>query len=224
MSIVGSSVSIASTIFSYFSPSKSPFYGVIAFGAMALILSCQEISPDHWWWVAAPIYVVLIIAFLMSLTDKPAFEKGQHEEQLRFARSFGISSALLALVLTARSVGNDNMSFWLNYTTCLAQTALFLLYAWARSLTEEDGEGTNFVQFALITITFLVGASYSIAKYAAILETVSDDPQNIGLKDTVFQYRAVALGFYFLWFCSMALWAKHLASLIRVEIPKPNKN
>lgn len=222
MSVVGSSVSIASTIFTYFSPSKSPFYAVIAFGAAALVLSCQKIGHEYWWWIAIPIYVVLILAFVLSRSDRPTFEKGQHEEQLRFARSFGISSALLALVLTARAVDKDAMSFWLNYGTCLAQTALFLVYAWTRSLTEEDGEGTNFVQFALITTTFLVGASYSISEYVGAIpkaETNTTQPVKIG--DTAIQYLIVALGLYLLWLASMILWARHLASLIRVEIPHP---
>ena len=54
-------ISISNTILSYFNPSKSPFYGVIAFGTTALILSCREIKSTLWWAVAVPIWLVLAV-------------------------------------------------------------------------------------------------------------------------------------------------------------------
>ena len=218
MAIAGSAASIANTIFSYFSPSKSPFYGVIAFGTVALMLSCEKIASALWWPVAIPIWLVLVIAWLLSFQDKPIFKADEHEEQLRFARSFSISSALLAIVLTARAVNQDLPAFWGNYIACFLQVLVFLLYAWARSATEESAVALNFVQFALITTTFLVGASYGLTEYVGHLPTPGKDDKS---STVAFQYLYSAMGLYVLWAACIVRWSKHLMTLIRVEIPKP---
>jgi hypothetical protein len=212
----GPTVSVASTIFSYFSPSKSPFYGVIAFGTVALILSCERIEPALWWAIAVPVWAVLAFALRLSLQHRASFEEGQYAEQLRFARSFGISSGLLALVLTARVVDQDLPAFWGNYAVCLVQVVVFLLYTWARSLTEESADALNFVQFALITITLLVGASYGLAQY---VEHLPPPGKTGGDAEVAFRYLWSAIGLYLLWASCIVRWTRHLSSLIKVEIP-----
>ncbi len=220
MAIAGPAASIANTIFSYFSPSKSPFYAVIAFGTVALLLSCEKIDSALWLPVAIPIWLVLAVAWLLSFQDRPSFEAGQHEEQLRFARSFSISSALLAIVLTARAVDQDLPSFWGNYVACFLQVLIFLLYAWARSATEESAAAMNFVQFALITTTFLVGASFGLTEYVQHLPKPDRDANS---SIVAFQYLCSAISLYALWAACIVRWSKHLATLIRVEIPQPAK-
>lgn len=214
LALAGPATSFATTILSYFSPAKSPFYGVIAFGTVALILSAERIDKMPWLSVAIPIYVVLVLSLVLSLKYRPNFEEGQGEDQMMFARSFAISSALLALVLTARSVQDDNLAFWTNYVACLAQVVVFLAYAWARSQSSEEQSQINFVQFALISITFLVGASYSNIEYVVFITKAQDKVSLEGER-----YFMVAAGLYLLWSFSLARWIKHLLTLIRVEIP-----
>ncbi|WP_426343086.1 hypothetical protein ACN9MU_16560 [Pseudoduganella sp. R-32] len=220
LAFAGPAASFANTVFSYFSPSKSPFYGVIAFGTAGLMLSCEEIDKALWWPISIPILGVLAVAYLLSLRDRPIFEESQHEDQLRFARSFSISSALLAMVLTARSVDKELTAFWGNYVACFTQILVFLLYAWARSATEESRTFINFVQFALITTTFLVGASFGLTEY--VVHLPKPDQEN---KSSVvaFQYLYSAIGLYCLWGACIVRWLKHLVSLIHVEIPQPTK-
>lgn len=81
----GSATSFATTILSYFSPSKSPFYSVIAFGTISIILSCTQIRTDYWYWISIPIFAVLTLCTILSLTDRTVFENEQGEDQLRFA-------------------------------------------------------------------------------------------------------------------------------------------
>lgn len=205
----GSATSFASTILSYFSPSKSPFYSVIAFGTISLILSCTQIAPNLWLWVAIPIFSVLALCAALSFKDRTIFEGDQGEDQLRFARSFSISSALLTFVMTARLVGKDELAFWINYCACIAQIVVFLLYAWARSSTLEQQRDLNFVQFALITATFLIGASTS-----NVLWVTAENPKN---------YFVVSLALYALWLSMLFVWIKHLKKLITIQIPQSEK-
>jgi len=214
MALAGPAATFANTVLSYFSPAKSPFYGVIAFGTVALVLSAQKIDDMPWLAVAIPVYVVLLLSLALSHKCRPSFIPGQGEDQLTFARSFAISSALLSFVLTARSVQNSGLAFWANYVACLTQVVVFLAYVWARSVSSEEQSQFNFVQYALISIAFLVGASYSNTQYAAALVPVED-----GVNASAERYFTVAIGLYSLWAISLGWWVKHLCTIIRVVIP-----
>jgi hypothetical protein len=214
MALAGPATSFATTILSYFSPAKSPFYGVIAFGTAALVLSANKIDKMPWLAVAIPIYLVLLLSLALSHKSRPTFKRGQGEEQLLFARSFAISSALMSFVFTARAVQSSEVAFWANYIACLAQVVVFLAYVWARSLSTEEQSQFNFVQFALISIAFLVGASYSNTQYAASLEEVESGESVVAQR-----YLLVTAGLYALWAISLGWWIKHLCTLIRIEIP-----
>jgi hypothetical protein len=213
LAFAGPATSFATTILSYFSPAKSPFYSVIAFGTVALILTCEKIETVSWIWVSVPIFSVLALSAVLSFANRSNFEEGQGEEQLRFARSFSISSALLTFVITARATEQVELAFWVNYDACLAQIVVFLLYTWARSDTFEEQHELNFVQFALITATFLIGASYASAEYSAGLISKPMNP-------AANRYLIVAAGLYLLWFSLLIFWIKHLRTLIRVSIPR----
>lgn len=223
MAFAGPATSFATTILSYFSPAKSPFYGIIAFGTIALILSANRIDKMPWLSVAVPIYCVLLLSLRLSQRVKPNFDAGQGEDQLMFARSFATSSALLAFVLTARSVQGNDLAFWTNYVACLVQVLIFLAYAWARSQSTEEQSQINFVQFALISITFLVGASYSNTEYAAAMEIAEKNVEGSNVVSIADRYFVITAGLYLLWLLSMIRWIRHLTKLIRVEIPKESR-
>lgn len=198
MSVVaGPALSFASTVAKYFSPSKSPFYSVVAFGSLSLVLSCEEISADRWAMVVVPIYVVLIVSLQLSFQKSHLnFTQREFDDQMKFVRSFSISSALISFVLTAREVEIDSTKFFVNFIACNFQILIFLLYTYARSLKEEESSSqVNFVQFALITTTFLIGASYSLAQ-SIEMQSAENESERTSFHDN---YLLVALGLYLLW-------------------------
>lgn len=164
--------------------------------------------------VALPVYLVLAILLRLSLVHQPTFPE-QREDPLRFARSFSLSSALLAFVLTARATDENDLAFWANCSACLAQIAVFLAYTWARSKTIEEQTTFNYVQFALIYATFLIGASYANVEYASypVSGLEQTDPHAL-------RHLSVAVGLYFMWLVCLMRWDRHLSTLIRVAFPQ----
>ena len=133
----GPAVSFVNTVLTYFSPAKSPFYSIIAFGTVALVLTCRGIEESLWLWVAIPVFMVLILSTYLSFIDPPNIKKTEHEEQLKFARSFSISIALVFFVLTAQMTDKDEVGFWVSYAASVSQILVFLLYTWARSRSQK---------------------------------------------------------------------------------------
>jgi UDP-N-acetylmuramyl pentapeptide phosphotransferase/UDP-N-acetylglucosamine-1-phosphate transferase len=209
-------VSIVSTIFSYFSPAKSPFYAVIAFGTTSLVFTCHKLSQDAWWFIYIPLTLVLGIALKLSLKDRAVFSESENSEQIRFARSFSVSTAMLALVYTAREVDNFPIPFFMNYAVCIFQIVIFLLYTWARSNVEEKIDGENFVQICLITSTFLIGASYANTEYVGCLISYENDPN---IEVYCKKFFIVSCTLYAMWMACIIFWIRHLSSLIKIHIP-----
>ena len=81
----GSATSFATTIMSYFSPSKSPFYSIIAFGTVALLLSREQIEAISWLWISVPVFAVLALPAILSFKNRAVFHDDEGEEQLRLA-------------------------------------------------------------------------------------------------------------------------------------------
>lgn len=166
MAAIGAGLPIVTTIFSYFSPSRSPYYAVIASAALSLMLSTKLVQQAQWLQVAVPVYGILLISWALSFKARSTFRAEEHEDQLRFARSLSISSGVLTIAVTAPRVEANAFAFWLNYITCLVQIIVFVLYVYARSEREEPGISMNFVQFALITTTLLIGGAYALTQFA----------------------------------------------------------
>ena len=82
MSVSGAAA-IATTVFSYFSPTKSPFYTVIAFGAVALILSI-EINADYSLLIFIPICVVLLVTTFLSFRSTSDITATEYNNQIKF--------------------------------------------------------------------------------------------------------------------------------------------
>ena len=68
--LVGPVMSMSNSVFSYFSPSKSPFYGIVAFGTGSLMLSCQEIEDPQWRAIAIPVWLVLALVLFLAIADR----------------------------------------------------------------------------------------------------------------------------------------------------------
>ena len=214
---MGIETPIAAAVFRYFSPAKSPFYLVTASGGVAIIQSCNERLPSlTWYLVATPIFCILLFAVLMAFGNRSPFQDEEADEQLRFARGFGISCALLCFVKTALSIDQYEAQtlFWISYSVSLAQAVVFLLYTWARSKSKETGD-FNFVQLALMTSIFLISATFCVVELG---DLIRDKESSLELQ---LRYEIIMTGFYLLWAICLIYWLRHLGTLIRVTIPDP---
>lgn len=206
----GATLSFAQVVLQYFSPSRSPYYGIVAASATTLVLSCTGISGNvAWWEVTVPAAVVLVVCLALSFASRASFSNEEHEEQLRFVRAFSISAALLWMVFVVRNVENDRVAFYFGYFTCVIQALTFLLYAVARNYSVESYRQINLVQLALITTALLSAAS------AALIQRATTDPSSA---ESV-RYWLVARGLYAVWGVCIVYWVRHLARLIHISVP-----
>lgn len=206
-------VSIATTVFGYFSPTKSPYYAIIAAGTGALIYS-REVHDLNWVIIFVPVVGVLAVSTLLSFFSSPSFTSEEYNNQLKFARSFGISSAIICLVYAAIEIGPEASTqgesttyentwyFMTSYAVCLMQLLLFLLYIFVFHNYESKQKGQNFVQLSLVVSTFLIGATYAATTYDA------------GMKDD-----AVLVSLYALWLCCAGFLSVYLVRNIRLAPP-----
>ncbi len=225
-------VPLATSLASYFNPSKSPFYSVAVIGAVALFLSSDKIPPNEWLYVFIPIWVVLLLTYVLTLRAKPNFldddkdATREYDEQVKFARSLSISSALLCLVFAAREV--SGLPFKLVYVACLVQIATFLVFAWAYIGGAASLRTRNFVQIALVTSTFLIGATVcSISSDKGPTDpSVQSAPVKQQLRFFVVdnlqsRYWTAAGALYALWvFCEL-YWLWHLRQYISFSLRPP---
>ncbi len=201
--ITATSVSFATTVLTYFSPSKSPFYGVICVSIIALCIAPTDLPQLRWYLIAGPTSLILVIAYQLSNKNLPEFNRAEGQDQLRFARSFSLCSAILTLVLVAKILDRD-LSFTINLLACLTQCTLFLVLAWAHQKSEiEQGQlKFNFVQLTLITSAFLIGGGYCIAKFDG--EVGSDNSEER------LRYLLTALLLYMHWLACCVRWARYM--------------
>jgi hypothetical protein len=198
--------SVGATVLRYFNPARSPFYFVVAAGTFSLVISCQNIEKPFWYFVATPIYVSLTIALVFAFIVKSNISAQEHEEQLVFARSTGISAALLALSLTTSLMGHQLMPFWIVFAVTVLQALIFFLYDLLRSQSYEGTE-KNFVQITLITTTLLVGVcdcAYSFATKPA--------PE-------ANRFLFSGAGLMLLWSACACFWLAHFVKISGAGIP-----
>lgn len=126
---------IAATVFSYFSPTKSPFYSIITFSAVALGLAAEV--PIDFLKIYVPVTVVTLISTPLSFNSKPDFTAEEYNNQIKFSRSLGISVAVICLVCHGRYFpeiqddGNFSAAppfFWIGYIAGVTQSFMYLLY------------------------------------------------------------------------------------------------
>lgn len=176
MSIMGTA-SIATTVFSYFSPTKSPYYAVIAFGTGALVMT-RKVPDVNWAITFWPVVLVLAASTLLSFLSRPAFTSTEYNNQLKFARSFGISSAVLCLVWVSNSVSPHKFAgppagvenywyYWVVYGMAIVQMVIFLAYIFIFHNYDARQKGINFIQLSLVISTLLIGASYAVSIYSS---------------------------------------------------------
>jgi len=117
----------AETVLRYFSPSRSPFYAIIAAGTISLEFAYRELEGSRWYIVASIIMIVLGIGSWFSLTDKAKMTKEEYIDQLFFSRSICVSSAVIAVTYFAIDC-KDDWRFYLILFMSLLQAITFILY------------------------------------------------------------------------------------------------
>jgi len=205
---VGPVMDATSTLFSYFSPTKSHYYIVGVAACSALFIACDVGDYNRWLWLAVPAFVVAALTFTLSLDSGNFLTKAQHEEQLRFARSTCISFAVIFLAYDGEQIATQSVRaglfFILNEIICLVQISTFLLLSWALNRSDTLGAKRNYVQITLLTSAFLVDTSINF-NYAA---TESSPTTAVHHKMTAFAVGA-------LWLCAMIFWAYKLWHILQ---------
>lgn len=208
---ISTAMTFASTVFSYFSPTKSPFYSVIAFGTVAIVLT--EPIQKNWWLTVLPLAVLLVFATILSFKDRPEFDVKEYNDQIKFSRAFGLSTAVLCFVFVAREIapssenGDNSWLFWVGYATALYQIVVFLFYTYVYANTESKPLNKNFIQLALITSTYLIGSTYCAIQ--------SYKQGGDGL-----HYIVILSVLYVLWAATMTIWTIHLGKTIKIVTPE----
>lgn len=214
-----------STVFTYFNPTRSPYYTVGLASCVALFFACDVQSRGQWLWVAVPVYLVTIITLVLSIDSSNSLTESEHAEQLRFARSTSISVAVLSLslagrVIAASSTPNRIRNFDIDVAICCVQIALFLLYSWGLNRRELPRADRNYVQITLLTSAFLGDTCWNLAQ--------ATDSGDIGAG----HHQLTAYGLGFLWATCVVFWAVKLRQLRIIQVQRlapdpvlaPNQN
>jgi hypothetical protein len=94
---VSAVVSYASNLFSYLSPTRSPYYATTVACVVAL---CWTFAVGRGAWIAlyVPIAVLLVILTLFTLrSPKFWFNRSEYNDQLKFARSLAVTSSVVCV-------------------------------------------------------------------------------------------------------------------------------
>ena len=203
------------SVFSYFNPTRSPYYTSGLAACIALYFACDVERNDLWLWVAIPAFMVAALTLLLSIDSGNNLTREEHAEQLRFARSTSISSAVLVLsfagTVIARSVGDPKVphamfNFKVNVVICCIQIALFVLYNWALNRQDISGADRNYVQITLLTSAFLVDTCCNLAQ-------LTDSGSA--------HHQLTAYGLGFLWICCVIFWVVKLIGMRIIQIQRP---
>lgn len=198
---IPAAATIATTIFGYFSPTKSPFYAVITFSAFGLVLS-KDVSV-HFFAVSVPIILILLVSTVLSFKDQSNFTSDEYNNQIKFSRSLGISVAVLCLVFLGKEFTDDegnstHWSVWVGYVASVVQSLMYLLYIFIFHNYESRQRGVNIIQISLITSTYLVSATATSTMYAdsdIIMSTILGTLYGLWALCTAFMFRYLARNF-----------------------------
>ena len=200
-------ISSINTLFTYFSPSRSPYYIVFGVGVFALIYAYKISNEDIWSSIFTIFLITLsgtLILVLSSKIDNEKLADIEYFNQLKFARSIGIAIALISLVIVGEKLDDDKDTFQILLIYSLIQIAIFFTYSILSTLFDkcEIQSGFNFLQLSHITIVLFVGLSISIY----LSQKSSVDSERIVNGTNLLRT---------LWTICMIRWLIHIISLIK---------
>ena len=204
-----------STVFTYFNPTRSPYYTIGLAACAGIFYSCDVTRSSLWPWLFVPSYLVAGLTLFLSIDSRNNLTKAEHEDQLRFARSTCISVAVLALAFAGREIAgtsdatqplspNEVFDFKLNIVICCVQIVLFLVYNWGLNKQDLQTADQNYVQITLLTSAFLADTSLNMAFAGDGKGTVNSHHQT----------SAYALGA--LWVLCVIFWITKLVSVPKI--------
>jgi len=206
------SIESASTVFTYFNPTRSPYYTVGLATCVALFFACDVENNRLWLSLAVPAYLVAALTLFLSVDSGNNLTKEEHEDQLRFARSTSISVAVLALSFAGKDIAapkEPNMlNFNINLTICCVQIFLFLLFNWALNRKDLPVADRNYVQITLLTSAFLADTSWNLAQ--------ATDESGV----SAVHHQTTAYGLGALWVCCVLFWVATLVKLQVIQVQR----
>jgi len=203
--------SASGSLLNYFSPTRSPYYTVALAACFALAWVCDVEQHDLWLILFIPAFVVAVMTLWLSFDAKNVLSEAEHAEQLRFARSTSISSAVLSLAFAGAHIawkGQEQSFFYWTFALCSVQIVIFVVFSWA--LNQEGslpGSNRNYVQLTLLTSAFLVDTATNLALASG----------EKGEAATHHVWTARALGM--LWLLCVAFWVMTLRKVISIYRP-----
>jgi hypothetical protein len=208
-----------STVFTYFNPTRSPYYTIGLAACAGIFYSCDVTRSSLWPWLFFPSYLVAALTLFLSIDSRNYLTKTEHEDQLRFARSTCISVAVLALAFAGREIAGtedakqplspvEMLNFKINIVICCVQILLFLVYNWGLNKQDLQTADQNYVQITLLTSAFLADTSLNMA-FAG---------DGTGIVNRHHQLSAYALGA--LWGLCVLFWIIKLAKLRIIQIQR----
>ena len=219
------SIEQITTVFTYFNPTRSPYYTIALASCVGLFFACDVKDDGSWLWLAVPAYLVAMVTLGLSIDSRNNLSPEEHSEQLRFSRSTSISVAVLALTLAGRAIatsgeaGGNALNFRINLVICCLQLILFLLYSWALNKQEPSGAERNYVQITLVTSAFLGDTCWNLAQAA--------DHGDPGYR----HHQLTAYGLGLLWFTCFLFWVVKLKEIVIIQrvgvnpaLPNPQSN
>lgn len=221
---IGVATSFATTLVQYFSPTKSPFYPIVAMTVVALEWSVEV--RGNWSAIFWPLVMVLMISTTLAFLNRPDFDEREYNDQVKFARAAGVSSGVLCLTWLAVSIApypaQPNYHYWTVYWCCIIQAAVLLLYTFVYFNKEVVPHTVNFVQLALMTATFIVGATYAAKQFDYALPAAERETHELVFSEIPYWisepkgriFSVLILG----WVACMILWCNHLRKVFRLTI------
>lgn len=208
----------ASTVFTYFNPTRSPYYTIGLAACVGLYYAC-DVRASLWLWLCVPAYLVAALTLFLSIDGGNNLTKAEHEDQLRFARSTCISVAVLALAFAGKQIAgpagsdqplspNEMLDFKINIVICCVQIVLFLVYNWGLNRQDLPIADRNYVQITLLTSAFLADTSLNMAMAG----------NGTGVENAHHQKIAYALGA--LWILCVVFWITKLVKLRIIQIQR----
>ena len=242
---------ILAPFFGFLNISKSPYLlvvllgitGLIAlnswFGTSETIKEIQQLPTDkffYWFFLSIPIALVLVVLAVFTIrhnSDSVGTEDKGLEDirgQIKISQALCISSAVLCLVFGGIALVKDDsgLLFILHYLACLCQITLFLFFSMAPLEKEKLGASLNHYQIALITASYLVGATICMSLINPensdswnisdrITEIIADRHYEINssgnkvlIERTLDRFAVTATFFYAIWMSYQCFWFKWL--------------
>ena len=167
------------------------------------------------------------------------------DNQLRLSRSLGIMSGVFCLALGGSDavyelpfiLGGETFSmdvtlgvFCVIYVTSVVQILIFVVYAAIRVNRREPApSSSNFVQIALVTSAFLVGAAicmYQADELTFIVRheikelTISEDGTKVNKspEDGINKFLLASIALYLHWLWCQVHWVKQLGKVVQISI------